>query len=358
MEQLKNIKELLYIVNAKENVNNICFKNIGEEIMKIDNKNIRSAIMNAVFYGLISTNISNENISDLIIGLIKSDNFNIHNTKKANIKGTVLEYSGSGKKGFNCINISTPSSIVACSLGAKIIKKGSSSTSSVTGSADFLSEIGMKFEVDYDFQNKLIEETGFTFVNIEEVIPFFNNSYSGFFFSPHILSYALPATITSIRGNKIIYGFANKHIEQSVEVISNIRDDSITVFNSSTDNIHCIDELTYSHINCIARKFNNKIELQTLKMNSNVQLEYTGSSNSIENIKAVIDVLNGRGKREHQEIIKLNAAFLLLESNIVESISEGIEKSAIALKKSIAIDKIEEILEVLGCDKKRLYSFL
>lgn len=76
---------------------------------------------------------------------------------------TVLDIVGTGGDGFNTINISTGSAILAASCGVKIAKHGNRSVSSLTGSADVLEALGINIHLSRNQISRCIDEVGIGF---------------------------------------------------------------------------------------------------------------------------------------------------------------------------------------------------
>ena len=75
----------------------------------------------------------------------------------------VLDIVGTGGDGFNTVNISTASSLLAASCGVKVLKHGNRSVSSLTGSADLIQELGYNLDISRKGIEKLIAEYNFAF---------------------------------------------------------------------------------------------------------------------------------------------------------------------------------------------------
>ncbi len=71
---------------------------------------------------------------------------------------------GTGGDGHNTINISTIAAITAASCGAKIIKHGNRSISSVSGSFDLLSKLGIDLESSPKRLREQVDEKGICFL--------------------------------------------------------------------------------------------------------------------------------------------------------------------------------------------------
>lgn len=76
---------------------------------------------------------------------------------------SVLDIVGTGGDGFNTVNISTGSAILAASCGVKIAKHGNRSVSSLTGSADVLEALGVNTQLTASQISRCIEEVGIGF---------------------------------------------------------------------------------------------------------------------------------------------------------------------------------------------------
>jgi anthranilate phosphoribosyltransferase len=76
---------------------------------------------------------------------------------------TVLDIVGTGGDGFNTINISTGSAILAASCGVKVAKHGNRSVSSLTGSADVLEALGINIQLTPNQISQCIDEVGIGF---------------------------------------------------------------------------------------------------------------------------------------------------------------------------------------------------
>lgn len=75
----------------------------------------------------------------------------------------VLDLVGTGGDGLNTVNISTGSAILAASCGVKIAKHGNSSFSSLTGSADVLTALGVNIHLTPRQISASIAEIGIGF---------------------------------------------------------------------------------------------------------------------------------------------------------------------------------------------------
>ncbi len=76
----------------------------------------------------------------------------------------VMDIVGTGGDGLHTINISTASALLAASCGVKIAKHGNRSISSMCGSADVLSALGIDINKNANEVSSAIERNGFAFM--------------------------------------------------------------------------------------------------------------------------------------------------------------------------------------------------
>jgi anthranilate phosphoribosyltransferase len=98
-----------------------------------------------------------------ILGAVKALRDNFIPVKIENPKH-LIDTCGTGGDGAKTFNISTAVAIVAASGGAKVAKHGNRAVSSKSGSADVLTELGIKIDFDDIQSRKIIEENGMAFL--------------------------------------------------------------------------------------------------------------------------------------------------------------------------------------------------
>lgn len=309
----------------------------------------KTAFLCSFLNGLMNYDVSYQFIAKTLRYLFRMDNYNRKNMDEFEIQNkTILECTGSGKKPIKSLNISTPSIITAVAGGATIIKKGSRATSSKLGSVDFLEKIGFKKSNDVERQKKALIKTGFAFVEIESVIPNFNKIYEGYFFKPHILSYALAALVTTLKGNKLIYGLSLPDVDKSIKAINEIADTPITVF-TGVNAGHFYDEIipagTMIKSSCNGGKFQN----YNCSLRGFAHIEDVKNTvDADKSIQMSIDVLKGNSYGAYGEFIAYNAAFYLMEANVEGNYESALEIARNILSTGRAYEKLEEIVDFSG----------
>ncbi|MBW9324562.1 hypothetical protein FG877_13600 [Enterococcus casseliflavus] len=350
------LNELLYYINsdiAEELPKGLLDKAI-KELYAVEDRQTFSYYLTTFLTGLFKKNTHFINdFTELVNAIFSMEDYTFENKKrlKKDFGIPTIEYAGSGKKGLKTPNISTGSSIVAASCGAKIIKNGSFATSSVTGSADFWNILGVDTLKRYTEEQHtyLLDSTGFTFQNVELSLPKFNDMYNGVYFAPHFLSFGLPALLGDIKGDKLIYGCSFGNIDFSNKVLKNYYS-SRTILSSTDDYVHYIDELSGLKNNIILDDCDLSLEInEYLSSLSELQTfnKYVTKNNSKdkkEAVNQVVDVLKGGHITPLGNMISINSGLLLYYSGIVSSFSEGYEKSKYAIKNGLSYDHLNKII--------------
>jgi len=264
--------------------------------------------------------------------------------------------AGSGKKGVKTINISTPACIVAASGGAYVAKPGSSSTSSVNGSSDFMNIIGLKIG-DCDAMIEVLLQTGFGFFVIENTIPKFDRVYGQKFFGPNPLSFAFPALLCPVKFDTLLYGLSHPNIQLSIEVFSKFGIKNLLVVCSTDDDIHFIDELGLFGHNYIAGikdgipgEVKNFNPLQELGLPHYKTDDIVAASSMLENVKYAVDVLQGKAKGAREDVVAINAAAILYLAKKVQNHKEGYKYAKELIQSGAAFEKLKQIIQVSGGD--------
>ncbi len=75
-----------------------------------------------------------------------------------------VDIVGTGGDGSGSLNLSTGAALLAAAAGARVVKHGNRSVSSLCGSADVLEALGLELPLDEQAAAALLEDCGFTFL--------------------------------------------------------------------------------------------------------------------------------------------------------------------------------------------------
>lgn len=353
--------EAIYRLNLGLSLDEYEAYNAMNSVLNLKEKSKRSVLMTVLLNGLMVKVPTVSEIRGLLIASLEKDN--IINTKKPRIKlpknKILLGLAGSGKKGVKTFNISTPSAIVAACNGAYIVKGCSCSTSSKTGSSDFLTQFGFDLNKPLKEKESILLKTGLMFFSIEATTPKFAKLYEGLFYAPHAMSYALAALSFPVEVDNMVYGLSHPNVKLSIDVLKSFDFNNAFVYSSTEDGIHYLDELGVSgYANIIGIK-NGKIGKQVMspiKEEFNLNRNYTNADiaegKSVkENVKKAVLALQGKGSKANIDAICINAALLLCLSNQSESLLDGYNMAYSSIVSGKCFEHFLKILKLYNGNK-------
>lgn len=363
-----SIHELLYRLNVHAKYDMNLLKSAFREILNIKQNNLRNIMLGSLLTSLMTKNPSKEEVVALLEVAFEIDGYSPQKRKKLSLENgkKIITIVGSGKKGIKTINISTASALLAASMGAYVVKPGSCSTSSITGSSDFMEIVGVNKNLSLEDSINILKKCGFAFFSIEDLIPKFDKIYGGNFYVPHVLSFGLAALVCPVKTDVILYGLAHPNVELSLEVLKDFDIDNAMIVSSTDDDIHYIDEMgifgTTRLIGTIDGKNNGKL----LKFNPLTELglphysskDICQGKDKVENVKFILNVLSGKGIKAHEDIVCINCANILYLSGIVENLKDGYLKSKNAVKDGVGLKKLEEYIRLTGGDVNKFYEIM
>lgn len=359
--------ESLYKLNLGFSLNETEAYNAMKSVLNIKDKDKRTILMTMLLDGIMVKNPSVSEVKGLLKASLELDNI-LNRKSKIKIPNNdiLIGLAGSGKKGLKTINISTPSAIIAATNGAHIIKACSASTSSKTGSSDFLSILGIDINKDNELKEEILNETGIMFFLIEKATPKFAEKYEGIFYAPHAMSFALAALSFPYKVDVMVYGLSHPNVNLSVEILKEFGFENAFVYSSTEDGIHYLDELGLSgFVNVIGIK-NGKIGekiMTPIKKEFGLNETYTndqiveGISPEI-NVSKAIKALKGEGPQAIIDAICINSAILLCLSKKASSLKEGYSISLESIKSGKVFENFIKIVEYYGGSRKKIEKLL
>src|SRR3989344_5083722 len=359
--------EVLYRLNVGSKIDIELLELAFDRILLNSSSRKNDVQLSAILTGIMARGPKKEEIIALLKSVFKLDNFNPKERKKIKLpKGKILVGAiGSGKKGTKTMNISTPALLTAASLGAYTAKSVSSSTSSLTGSADFLRELGVNLNHSIKEMEKIIIKTRFGAFTIENLLPKFDSVYAKKFYAPHALSFGLAALVSPIKYDNFLYGLAHPNIDLAIDVLKKFGIEDVMVASTTNDDIHYLDEMGIYGITKIkgiqsgkvghTKEFNPIIELDLSRYKPQDICE---GRNKKDNIKLVIDVLRGKGEKAREDVICINAGTILYLAKKAKDLKEGYMISKRAIKEGLPFKKLLEVIKESGGDERKIKRYL
>lgn len=264
------------------------------------------------------------------------------------ISGTdhqVLMLAGSGKKGMRTCNVSTPAALVAAAAGAKVIKVGSAATSSALGSRDLVRALGLPEHRSGASVRAALGACGFAFVAVEPEIPVLDRLYGGRFHAPTPFSFGLAPLASPVRGDAVVFGLAHPRVDVAARVLSRFGLGRVHVLTTRLPSGQFLDEIGLAGElkSCEARWGHvGAVEVQSAVglVSAASKPELPTPRGPEEAIERTRDLLAGGGLDSHRMLVALNAAHLLVLSDLASSLSTGFRMAEEILRSGAAMPRV------------------
>lgn len=249
-----------------------------------------------------------------------------------NVHSDVIDIVGTGGTGLHTLSISTATAIVCAAAGAKVAKHGNRAASSLTGTADTLSELGVNLSVTPERTADIIDNVGL-----------------GFLFAPNhhpAMRHVGPArralgirTLFNLLGpmsnpagaRRMLLGVSDDQWRHPMaEALRDIGVDHVWVVHGHDG----LDEITTTGPTSVTEVKGADIRDFTLSPQTyGVELatvESLRGGEPVENAKALTELLDGQAS-DYRDIVLLNAGAALMIAGIADDIPAGIDCAALAI---------------------------
>lgn len=314
-----------------------------DDVRKVINQIMRGEATSAQIGGfLIGLKINGETPNQ-ILGAVKALRDNFVPVKIENPKH-LIDTCGTGGDGAKTFNISTAVAIVAASGGAKVAKHGNRAVSSKSGSADVLTELGIKIDFDENESRKIIEENGMAFL----FAPKYNGAMKNVAKERKELG---TRTIFNIIGplsnpapltGQLLGVYDESLVKPVGEALLNLGLKRAMVVCGDDG----LDEITTTTTTKVCEIKDG--ELKTYMLNpeelgiNKAKLEDIKGGEAKENSEIILNVLKGK-KGAPRDIVVLNAGAALYVAELVHSLEEGIKKASELIDSGAAYEKYKEL---------------
>ena len=331
---------------------------IIDYIEKINNKQNLSVLESYnVFISIMSGNCVDDDISNFLIGLKnKGESIDeiIGAVRAIREKMTTImvpdgaiDIVGTGGDGYKTLNISTASALVVASNSIKVAKHGNRSVSSLSGSSDILTELGVNIDIKPDSCVECINETNICFL----FAPLFHGSFKHV---AKVRAELKTRTIFNILGPMCNPANVKKHLigaydlallRPMTEVLKNLGSEAAWLVHSNDG----LDEVSISDKTFIHKLDSGHISEEVFEIkNTNIRpakiSEIIGGDAS-HNAKELIKIFKGE-KNPYREIVSLNSAAALVMCGYSNNIEDAIAISKESLDSGKALRTLEHLISV------------
>jgi len=360
------VLEVIYRLNVGSKIDIKLLEEAFDSILLNRSYKENDVQLSAILTGIMSRGPKKEEIIALLKSVFKLDKFNLKKRKKIKLpRGKILVGAiGSGKKGIKTMNISTPALLTAASLGVYTVKAVSHSTSSLTGSADFLENVGCKLNISLNKMKEIILKIGFGAFKIEGLLPKFDSIYGQKFIAPHALSFGLAALASPIEYDNFLYGLAHPNVDLSTQVLKHFGIKNVMIASTTNDGIHYLDEIgIYGQTKIIGIR-NGRIgklkifnPIKELGLPKYTPKDISEGRNKRENIKFALDVLKGKGESAREDIIAINSGTILYLAGLCSGLKDGYKMAKKAIHDGLPYKKLLEFILATGGNINKIKEF-
>lgn len=258
-----------------------------------------------------------------------------------------IDTCGTGGDGKHTFNVSTVSAIIAAAAGVTVVKHGNRSVSSKCGSADILSDLGIKIDLEPDRAKECLDEAGIAFLFAPKYHP--------------AMKYVMNArrelgirTIFNILGplanpgmvkNQILGVFDESLTEAMAEVLKELGLNRALVIHGMDG----LDEISMSDETKVSELKDGKISTYFIKPEDfgmmRGRIDDIKGGTPEENASTLMEVLEGKNISV-RDIVILNSAAAIYMGGRSNSISHGIEIAKEIIDSGAGLKKLEEFKTV------------
>lgn len=254
---------------------------------------------------------------------------------------------GTGGDGTHTINISTISAILAASCGVKMAKHGNRKVSSKSGSADVLSELGIKLDMAPEHARKCLDETDLTFL----MAPVY---HSGIRFAMPVRQTLATRTIFNILGPlvnpadpeyKVIGVYDPQLCLPLIETLKLLGKKAAWVVHGSG-----MDEIAVHGPTKVVQLLDDTItefELTPQQFGfEQYAIEQLAGGTPKENANNIRQILSGDGTDAHNAAVILNTAPVLFLAGLTANFEAAVELAKSALMSGQAIKTLDAFVKM------------
>ena len=258
-----------------------------------------------------------------------------------------IDIVGTGGDGYKTLNISTASALLVASNGIKVAKHGNRSVSSLSGSSDILTELGVNINMKPDSSVECINETNICFL----FAPLFHGSFKHV---AKVRAELKTRTIFNILGPMCNPANVKKHLigtydfdllRPMTEVLKNLGSDAAWLVHSNDG----LDEVSISDKTFIHKLDSGHISEEVFEINNTditpAKISEIIGGDASYNARELIKIFKGE-KNPYREIVSLNSAAALVMSGFSRNIEDAIAISKESLDSGKALQTLEHLIRV------------
>ena len=322
----------------------------------IEKKNLTSKEAEDVMDEIMSGNATDAQISGFLVSLrLKGETIDeitacakVMREKASRIKpinqSELIDVVGTGGDDSGTFNISTAAAFVTAGAGIPVAKHGNKSVSSKSGSADVLTALGVKIDLEPNQVEKCINEVGI-----------------GYMFAPKFhgaMKYAIgPRKELAVRTIFNILGPLTNPAEAPYELMGVFEESLVEPLAEVLGKLGCkhalvvhgngLDEITLDGPTQVAEYKDGHVKTYEIKPTDFgiklAELSEVQGNLPQDNAKIILNILNKKEQGPKRDIVVLNAAAAIYTAGKANSIKEGIKIAKDSIDSGKALEKLNNL---------------
>ena len=367
-KKLSNPEELILRLVMSRPVGYPLAKAAFADILNETDEVSRRHYMAMVLNGMLTHRSTPQEVAGLLDAIFEFDRFDPQEVAKIDTANKVsVTLAGSGKKGFKTVNISSVTAFVVACTGVTVAKMCAPSTSSKTGSQDFIEMLGADLAIDHIKMQEIMETQGIGFFSVMSTLPQFSRVYTGNFYSPHALVFAIAPLAAPFKTDRLVFGLAHPDTQLALNLMQMYGRPHAFTVGSTYDGIHFIDEVSSMggvHIDGYKELDNKYHQQKTVYFNELTGVDQRDAIKAIaqcedseENIVKGLSALTRPNSILAKEIA-LNASVVLRVCHEELPIEEAYQRCLGVIKSGKPLELIEEFVRTTGGDIGRVKGYI
>lgn len=254
------------------------------------------------------------------------------NMTPVEIDGDIIDIVGTGGTGLHTLSISTATAIVCAAAGARVAKHGNRAASSLTGTADTLSELGVNLSVTPDRTADIIRDVGLGFLFAPNHHPAMRHVGPARRALGIRTLFNLLGTMSNPAGaRRMLLGVCDNDWRRPMaEALCDLGVDHVWVVHGHDG----MDEITTTGPTAITEVKGTEIRDFTISPETYgfelATLESLRGGAPAQNAKVLTELLDGQAS-DYRDIVLLNAGAALMIAGIAADIPAGIDLATAAI---------------------------
>ncbi len=264
---------------------------------------------------------------------------------------------GTGSDALKTINVSTPAGFIAAACGVKIAKKGARLVTGVSGATDIMEIMGFSMESPLEKAQLSLEKHGICYLPGEI---FLQSGWARLILSMRFTStfnIIGPLTKPCAKTTSIVIGAYAENI--CPQIVSILKDTGMKAVMSpygmsdKHDDHLGIDEVSVCGTTKMVELADGNIETYNLTpadfdIKQYVYEDIASRENAQENVKAILQVLQGEVETPLADLFAVNAACALRVHGVEEDLKKGTMLAKEAIANGTALEKLRNLIACQG----------